>query len=448
MRCSDNRKVMWILQQLCICLFIAALVAEDCVLSFGEGGTAGRDATAVPGHVDKAAFDLDFGDAPVRATQTQYAAVENDKGKADSRASGASKKIGDDKVWKSEDLDLLGIGMAIGDLDADGKKEIVVIDPSAVHVYKMTPERKLSHVCDYSAGSLELKSVDVAQARKQGPSRIYVSAQNRGSVSSFVLEYRNGALVPVISDIPYFLRVLEYPTRGPILLGQQKGLRKMYDGLILRMTDKGDDLEPQAPFGVPQKIPIFGFTIGDFEGKKKPLIAVYDREEHLRVYDPSGKRLFITQDYYGGSDVVLRAAGPETRSDPFKNGLENEKEFFRPRILSRDLKGDSIYEVLVITHSSKTRRLLSQTKMLEEGQVTCLEWNGDALAETWSTPKIQGMVTDFAIESLPGFSGAHLITLVRKKTDWLAFLNSKSQIRVYDLPSLMTGSVPKDRKEE
>lgn len=445
---SDSRKVMWILQRLCMCLFITALVAEDCVLSLGEAATAGRDGAAIQSDVDKAAVDSGFGDTLVRATQTRYAAVESDKGKADSPAGGASKKTGDDKVWKSEDLDILGIGMAIGDLDADGKKEIVVIGPSSVHVYKMTPERKLTHVCDYSAGSLELKSVDVAQVRKQGPCRIYVSAQNRGSVNSFVLEYRNGALVPVISDIGYFLRVLEYPTQGPILLGQRKGLRKMYDGPILRMTDKGDDLEPQAPFGVPLKIPIFGFTIGDFEGKKKPLIAVYDREEHLRVYDVSGKRLFVTQDYYGGSDVVLRAVGPEVRSDPFRAVLDKEKEFFRPRILSRDLKGDSMYEVLAITHSSKTRRLLSQTKMLEEGQVACLAWNGDALAETWTTPKIQGMVTDFAIESLPGFSGAHLITLVRKKTDWLAFLNSKSQIRVYDLPALMTGSIPKDRKDE
>lgn len=445
---SDSRNVMWIVQTFCICLFVAAMAAEDCVPSFGQVSTALRDGAAIQGDVDKDAFGLGFGEAGVRAPQTRFAAVESDKGKADSRASAASKKTGDDKVWKSEDLDLLGIGMSIGDVDGDGKKEIVVIDPSSVYVYRMTPERNLTRVCDYSAGSLELKSVDVAQVRKQGPARIYVSAQNRGSVNSFVLEYRNGALVPVITDVAYFLRVLDYPSQGPILLGQRKGLRKMYDGPVVRMTDKGDDLEPQPPFGVPLKIPIFGFTIGDFEGKKKPLIAVYDRDEHLRVYEPSGKRLFVTQDYYGGSDVVLRSVGPEARSDPFRAVLEKEKEFFRPRVLSRDLKGDSIYEVLAITHSSKTRRLLSQTKMLEEGQVVCLEWNGDALAETWSTPKIQGMVTDFSIESLPGFSGAHLITLVRKKTDWLSFLNSKSQIRVYDLPSLMTGSVPKDRKEE
>ena len=76
--------------------------------------------------------------------------------------------------------------------------------------------------------------------------------------------------------------------------------------------------------------------------------------------------------------------------------------------------------------------------MFEEGQVLALAWNGDAFDEKWTTPKVQGMVTDFAIDTLPGLAGQRLITLERKKTDWLAFLKSESQVRAYDLNSLMT----------
>ena len=75
--------------------------------------------------------------------------------------------------------------------------------------------------------------------------------------------------------------------------------------------------------------------------------------------------------------------------------------------------------------------------MFEEGQVTALVWNGDALEEKWTTPKVQGMITDFAIDT-SGLAGQRLITLERKKTDWLAFLRSQSQVRVYNLNSLMT----------
>jgi hypothetical protein len=341
-----------------------------------------------------------------------------------------------DKEWKSDELNLLGIGLGVGDVDGDGKNEIVIIDPATVYVYKLAGD-KLSLVTEYSAGALELKSVDVAKTRPQGPARIYVSAQNRGVAASFVLELRGGKLVPVVENFPYFVRVIHYPTKGPILVCQRKGMRNMYEGPILRLADKGDALEPQGPFGVPQKIPVFGFTIGDIEGKRLPLIAVYDRDDHLRVYEPSGKKRFASKDYYGESDVILRKHGPEERQSGSSKDESEENEFFRPRIMSLDNYTDSTHDILAISHSSRTRRLLGRMKMLEEGQVLGLNWNGDVLVARWATPKVQGVITDFAIDTLPGFSGPRLITLERKKTDWLAFLKSRSQVHVYDLKQIM-----------
>ena len=340
------------------------------------------------------------------------------------------------KVWKSHELELLAVGLGVGDVDGDGRNEIVVADPSTVYLYRLE-DNKLRLVTKYSVGSLEVKTVDVANIRKQGPAKIYVSAQNRGAVASFVLEYRNGALVPVIQDFGYFLRVIDYPTRGPILLGQQKGSTRMYDGPIYQLMDKGDDLEVQGRFGVPLKIPIFGFAIGDLEGKRKPLVAVYDKSDHLRIYEPTGKRLYVSREYYGGTDVLLRWGGPESKRELDLSLMEEDLVFLRPRIMALDVARSKVYQVLVTKHHSKTMRLLGRTKMLEEGQVMGLAWNGDAMEERWGTPKIQGMVMDFTVETLPGLQGEKLITLERKRTDWLAFLRSRSQIRAYDLQSLV-----------
>jgi len=331
---------------------------------------------------------------------------------------------------------MLAVGMGIGDVDGDGKNEIVVIDPSTVYLYRLE-DANLKLMTQYSAGSLELKTVDVAMIRKQGPARIYVSAQNRGSVASFVLEYRSHTLVPVTQDFGYFLRVINYPTKGPILLGQQKSSTRMYDGPIYQLADKGDDLELQGRFGVPLKIPIFGFTVADLEGKRKPLVTVYDKSDHLRVYEPTGKRLYLSREYFGGSDVPLRWGGPEAKRDADTLVQEEEQVYLRPRMMAVDVNRSAAYQVLVISHHSKTMRLLGRTKMLEEGQVLGLAWNGDAMEEKWSTPKIQGILMDFAVDTLPGLPGERLITLERKKTDWLAFLSSKSQIRAYDLRSLV-----------
>lgn len=356
-----------------------------------------------------------------------------------------SKSFEKEKVWRSEELDILGIGMGIGDLDGDGNNEIVIISPSTVYVYRIVQGR-LDQVAEYSAGSLELKSVDVAQIRKQGPPRIYVTAQNRGTMASFVLELRGRVLEPVIQDVRYYLRVINYPTRGPILLGQRKGMNRVYEGPIFIVNDKGTELEEGGRFGVPLKIPIFGFAIGDLQGKRVPLIAVYDRDDHLRVYDPHGKRMYVSKDYYGGSDVVLRASGPEDRKEAEREFGGADKVFFRPRILSMDLDKSQAYDVLALSHSSKTMRYLSRTKMLDEGRVTALSWNGDTLVEKWTSPPLQGMITDFAVGFLPGMAGRRLIVLERVKTDWLSFVRSKSQVKAYDLDALIAGEGEPNRK--
>lgn len=337
--------------------------------------------------------------------------------------------------WRSQELNILGVGMATGDLDGDGKKELVIIDPSTVYVYRFGKSDLIS-VTEYSSNSLELKSVDIIGMKKDGPERIYVTAQNRGSVVSFVLELRNNSLIPVIEGIPYFLRVIHYPTVGKILLGQRKGMRRMYDGPIYKMIDNGTSVNPGDRFGIPLKIPIFGFTVGDFEGKRQPLIAAFDKDDHIRIYEPSGKRRFVSQEVYGGSDIILRWSGPEKR-EADKLDADYDLEFFRPRLVAYDSYKSSVHQILTIYHSSKTRRLLSRTKMLEEGQIMGLRWNGDALVEQWSTPKMQGMITDFGVDSLSATEAPKLVILERKKTDWLSFLRSRSQIRMYDLHSVM-----------
>ncbi len=261
------------------------------------------------------------------------------------------------------------------------------------------------------------------------------------------LELRNRVLEPVIQDVRYDLRVINYPTRGPILLGQRKGMNRIYEGPVFVVNDKGTELEEAARFGVPLKIPIFGFAIGDLQGKRTPLIAVYDKEDHLRVYDPHGKRMYMSKEFYGSSDVILRfgwSGGPKR----IRKGVRRIGQGFLPAENPLYGPGQAAMRTTcsLLNHSSKTMRYLSRSKMLEDGKVCALVWNGDTLVEKWRSPALQGMITDFAVDFLPGLAGRRLIVLERKKTDWLSFIRSKTQVKAYDLDALIAGGGETERR--
>ncbi len=92
----------------------------------------------------------------------------------------------------------------------------------------------------------------------------------------------------------------------------------------------------------------------------------------------------------------------ERESRTFDNPEASAEDYYRPRVLPTDFRDGSGQQILVSTHSSKTLRMLSRTKMLEEGQVLALAWNGDVLEEKWRTPKIAGMIIDFARGHMAG----------------------------------------------
>ena len=91
-------------------------------------------------------------------------------------------------------------GVALGDVDGDGKIETVVIAPHAVFVYRVASGRfqKISEMGE--SNNQFLTSVDIADINGNGYAEIFVTSFNaeRTSVNSFVLEYDGANFVKII----------------------------------------------------------------------------------------------------------------------------------------------------------------------------------------------------------------------------------------------------------
>ena len=70
-------------------------------------------------------------------------------------------------------------------------------------------------------------SVDVGDFNWDGKDEIYVSAEegDAGVATSFVYELAEGRLIKKITGIPWYLRIIDIPDEGPVLIGQRKRRR-------------------------------------------------------------------------------------------------------------------------------------------------------------------------------------------------------------------------------
>jgi hypothetical protein len=164
---------------------------------------------------------------PVRAGDT----ITGSELSADTRAGGRPG------FWMSEKIADDVRGMAIGDIDNDGKNEIVIIDMSNIIIYRKKGNflKLLQKIPGESHD--QYLSVDVADIKGDGVKRIIVTSLFRNFPDSFMLEYKDGNYVKIASHLRWFLRVIEIDGK-PVLLGQEMEINNPFENPIYEMVWK------------------------------------------------------------------------------------------------------------------------------------------------------------------------------------------------------------------
>ena len=127
--------------------------------------------------------------------------------------------------WKSESFPEAIEGLSIADVDGDGSNEVVFISVNQVFVYRYRNEG-LQEVKTFSHKSFNrLMFVDTADINRNGTPEIfvtdYISSNQR--LKSIVLEWNGQDFAVIDEKIDWYLRVLQTPASGPLLLGQKRG---------------------------------------------------------------------------------------------------------------------------------------------------------------------------------------------------------------------------------
>jgi hypothetical protein len=324
--------------------------------------------------------------------------------------SAETQTAGGPGFWMSQKIDAQFIGMDIGDVNNDGKNEIVIIDMSNIMIYRKEGNSlKLLQKIPGESHDQYL-SVDVADINGDGTKQIIVTSLFRNFPDSFILEYKDGKYVKIALDLRWFLRVIEIDGK-PVLLGQEMGINNPFDSSIYEIVWKNGKYQQGRQMKIPQGLSVYGLAIAPLEKNGPSRIIALDSYDYLRVYEQTDKSIdridalggsraaiWKSSDVFGGSndyfDRTMSQLSPANPED------KDKMPYVNLRIINRGVGKEGRAELIIARNFSLERRWFENLRIFTSSEVYEMEWDGLGFAEKWRTKKIHGYVADYQFKDI------------------------------------------------
>ncbi len=271
---------------------------------------------------------------------------------------------------------------AAADFDGDGAIEYVFSDGVRLHIYRQEPAgwREIWTEAGPGIGSgvqhLYLGAADINGA---GRPQIFVTAMEEGKVRSSVLEARDGTYRRIMK-MPGFVRVVNYPGRGPMLIGQDFDPERFFAGTPKQYTWSGDKYSAGTEVPLPAGVGLYDFVLVNF-GEPDLLLVALDDRDHVLVYS-RGALIWKSVERYEGSDTVVAL--------PVANADKGEQKVkIKGRIGALDIDGNGKDEIILPRNIGST--LFGWAKAAE---LHAMKWTGARLEQEWEIKDIPGAVLD------------------------------------------------------
>lgn len=288
-------------------------------------------------------------------------------------------------------------GMDVGDVDGDGIDEFVLASQNEVQIYRRDLNR-FSKIGQASTPARYLiHSVTLADLDNNGKSEIYVSAADTEGPYSFALEWDGKDFGYLFQKERWYIRALEAPGEGLVLAGQKAEMDSPIAPGIYSLTRKGDTLQEVRKLPIPKGINLFDFSFADLDADGQHEIVAISQGDKLMVLQQSGKALWVSGEYYGGTTRYLGGTNYEDMSAYDEHHVPDVRIYVPARIIIRDINKDGLPDVIVNKNLSTASRILSKMRSYPSGEVHALTWNGIALTELWRTRKIDGYIADYQL---------------------------------------------------
>jgi len=306
------------------------------------------------------------------------------------------------EFWQSQPFSFNIKGMAVGDLDGDGRNEVALIADRSLYIYRWeSTEFKL--LWKFDGGKFDqYLAVDAGDIDKDGKAEVFVTNLEENRLSSFVVAFKDGAYRKVSTGLEWFLRVVEWGEKGAVLLGQRKGYQEGFEWPIYEMGWDGKSYKTIRKADILKGFSVYGFTPFIRDGRKGYLFI--DSDFRLKLMDEKGKLVWKSGDDYGSNNEFQTkplVVGPGQRYED-----AGEQAFVNVRVIP---KGN---EVVLIRNIALSGQFLKRSTIYQKGEVQVLTWTGAMFMANWKSKEIPGYLVDFQIKDVDGEKGNELIVAV------------------------------------
>jgi hypothetical protein len=334
--------------------------------------------------------------------------------------------------------------LALGDLDGDGRAELVVADEQTLTVYRATEGTSPVPVegASLRAGGLIL-SVDAAPVTSSDRAQLVIVDQRgdgRAGVRARVLEWGSGGFRVVHETSGRYLRVARVGTED-WLLEQDAGEEEPFEPEIRRLVWDGERFRDALRLRVPRGVSVHGLALMRLTGSAEPEVVAFTDDLRLSVWTARGQRLWTSADPLGGSAVTfefLPSGGARRQAGG---------DALVARVAGRVLPlpgGGPAAEILIYENLlpalQQGRGLLPRlaATLYNRGRIHRLRWREGAFVRVWQSGTTEGYVADFAYGDLDGDGLAQVVVGVVPRgfdLDTLSPLGRpRGRILAYELP--------------
>lgn len=347
---------------------------------------------------------------------------------------------------RSQMLGFECIGMEVGDINRDGKNEILLLNDNTLNAYVWQNGNKLVEIGEYRLPS-SMKPVLVRIYTQDKKTYVLLSGYDKDDTAAYsqVLQFSNGKFSVVVRNARRYLNVAKLPPLyAPVLIMQDSDRSKVVSGSVYEGRISGDEVVRGGKVAnLPKQATVFNFSwIPADRGKRGDHLALIAENETLLTFDARGNRLSGTEETYSGSSVYVegdRGIGALASSGESSDVVLYYVPMRMPVV---DLDRDGRYELIVNKPVTTAGKLFSNYRTYPQGEIHAMLWNGMGMDLLWKTRRIKGTVCDVAVVDANNNGKLDLVVAVNSYAGLSTGIKTRCAVYLYPLDTTMVNAKP------